>query len=93
MRKVIAILAGLAVMATTNYTIHSRERQLVDGAVVLSQRGEDFELHIGQDASIGYLYHTTDKIALYLQESMTFRTLSPEAAIPLKYARVQGKRK
>jgi uncharacterized linocin/CFP29 family protein len=65
----------------------------VDGAVVLSQRGEDFELHIGQDASIGYLYHTTDKIALYLQESMTFRTLSPEAAIPLKYARVQGKRK
>ena len=35
MRKVIAILAGLAVLATTNYTIHSRERQLVDGAVVL----------------------------------------------------------
>jgi uncharacterized membrane-anchored protein len=35
MRKVIAILAGLAVLAATNYTIHSRERQLVDGAVVL----------------------------------------------------------
>jgi uncharacterized membrane-anchored protein len=32
---VIAILAGLAVLAATNYTIHSRERQLVDGAVVL----------------------------------------------------------
>jgi uncharacterized membrane-anchored protein len=34
-RKVIAILAGLAVLAAANYTIHSRERQLMDGAVVL----------------------------------------------------------
>ena len=40
---------------------------------------------MGQDASIGYLSHTADKVSLYLQETMTFRTLSPEAAVPLKY--------
>jgi len=58
----------------------------VDGAVVLSQRGEDFELCVGQDASIGYLNHTADRVSLYMQETMTFRVLSPEAAIPLRYA-------
>jgi uncharacterized membrane-anchored protein len=35
MRKAIAILAGLAVLAAANYTIYSRERQLAEGAVVL----------------------------------------------------------
>jgi uncharacterized linocin/CFP29 family protein len=63
----------------------------VDGAVVLSQRGEDFELCVGQDASIGYLTHTADKVSLYIQETMTFRDLSPEAAIPLRYASKQKK--
>jgi uncharacterized linocin/CFP29 family protein len=65
----------------------------VDGAVVLSQRGEDFELCVGQDAAIGYLNHTADKVSLYIQETMTFRTLSPEAAIPLKYARAQARKR
>jgi len=57
----------------------------VDGAVVLSVRGGDFEITIGQDISIGYLSHTADAVRLYLQESMTFRALSPEAAVPLVY--------
>ena len=35
MRKAIAILAGLAVLVVASYTIHSRERQLAEGAVVL----------------------------------------------------------
>lgn len=64
----------------------------VDGALVLSQRGGDFELCVGQDASIGYLGHTADRVTLYLQESMTFRTLSPEAAVPLRYGQPAGKR-
>ena len=58
----------------------------VDGAVVLSLRGGDFELTVGQDFSIGYLDHTATTIRLYLQESFTFRVLSPEAAVPLAYA-------
>lgn len=57
----------------------------VNGAVVLTTRGEDFELVVGQDVSIGYLSHTAQSVTLYLQESFTFRVLSPEAAIPLAY--------
>jgi uncharacterized linocin/CFP29 family protein len=57
----------------------------LDGAVVLSQRGGDFELVVGQDFSIGYLDHTASSVRLYVQQSMTFRVLSPEAAVPLVY--------
>lgn len=59
----------------------------VDGAVVLSLRGGDFELVVGQDFSIGYLDHTPSTVRLYLQESFTFRVLAPEAAAPLAYAK------
>jgi uncharacterized linocin/CFP29 family protein len=59
----------------------------VDGAVVLSLRGGDFELTVGQDFSIGYLEHTASAVRLYLQESFTFRVLSAEAAVPLAYAK------
>lgn len=58
----------------------------VDGAVVLSLRGGDFELIVGQDFSVGYLDHTSSSVLLYLQQSFTFRVLSPEAAVPLTYA-------
>jgi uncharacterized linocin/CFP29 family protein len=57
----------------------------IDGAVVLSVRGGDFELTVGEDFSIGYLSHTADTVRLYLQESLTFRVLTAEAAIPLRY--------
>lgn len=57
----------------------------VDGAVVLSQRGGDFELTVGRDVSIGYAGHDADHVDLYLEESFTFRCLAPEAAIPLRY--------
>jgi uncharacterized linocin/CFP29 family protein len=58
----------------------------VDGAVVLSVRGGDFELTVGQDFSIGYLEHSASRVRLYLQESLTFRVLTPEAAVPLTYS-------
>ena len=57
----------------------------VDGAVIVSMRGGDFELTVGQDLSIGYLDHTAETVRLYLQESFTFRVLTPEAAVPLSY--------
>jgi uncharacterized linocin/CFP29 family protein len=56
-----------------------------DGALVLSLRGGDFELTVGQDFSIGYLDHTGTSVLLYLQETFTFRVLAPEAAVPLVY--------
>ena len=60
----------------------------VDGAIVMSLRGGDFELVVGQDFSIGYLAHTEETVDLYIQESFTFRVLADEAAVPLRYATV-----
>lgn len=57
----------------------------IDGAIVLSMRGGDFELTVGEDFSIGYLAHTADIVRLYIQESLTFRVLTPEAAVALRY--------
>jgi len=55
----------------------------IPGAVVLTTRGGDFELHLGQDASIGYLNHTDAVVRLYLQETFTFLLLTTEAAVAL----------
>jgi uncharacterized linocin/CFP29 family protein len=55
----------------------------IDGAFVLTTRGGDFELNIGQDVSIGYLSHTDAAVRLYLQETFTFRVLTSEASVAL----------
>jgi uncharacterized linocin/CFP29 family protein len=55
----------------------------IEGAFVLTTRGGDFELNIGQDVSIGYLSHTDAVVRLYLQETFTFRLLTSEAAVVL----------
>ncbi|MGA2550377.1 MAG: family 1 encapsulin nanocompartment shell protein [Burkholderiaceae bacterium] len=55
----------------------------IEGAVVLTTRGGDFDLHIGQDLSIGYLGHTEATVQLYLQETFTFLLLTSEAAVSL----------
>lgn len=57
----------------------------VDGAVVLSLRGDDFELVSGQDFSIGYLDHDAETVRLALVESLAFRVLDPAAAVWLAY--------
>jgi uncharacterized linocin/CFP29 family protein len=58
----------------------------IAGAFVLTTRGGDFELHLGQDVSIGYLRHDDKNVTLYLQETMTFLLLTTEAAVALKPA-------
>ncbi|GFZ87743.1 family 1 encapsulin nanocompartment shell protein [Dyella caseinilytica] len=55
----------------------------IKGGVVLSTRGGDFELHLGQDISIGYLSHSESAVQLYLQETFTFLHLTAEAAVML----------
>jgi len=55
----------------------------ITGAVVLTTRGGDFSLHLGQDLSIGYLSHTETEVTLYLQESFTFQLITDEAAVAL----------
>lgn len=55
----------------------------IKGAVVLTTRGGDFDLHIGQDISIGYLSHNESAVRLYLQETFTFLMLTSEASVSL----------
>jgi len=55
----------------------------IDGGLVISMRGGDFELTVGQDFSIGYLEHNTERVRLYIEESFTFLILTGQAAIPL----------
>ena len=62
----------------------------IDGAIVVSMRGGDFELTVGEDFSIGYLSHNSETVRLYLQESITFRVLTAEAAIPLRYRQTKA---
>jgi uncharacterized linocin/CFP29 family protein len=58
----------------------------IDGGVVLSLRGGDYELTVGQDLSVGYAFHDKHQVELYLTESFTFRVLEPAAAVRLEPA-------
>jgi uncharacterized linocin/CFP29 family protein len=55
----------------------------IDGAVLLSGRGGDYELRLGRDLSIGYLSHDSDSVRLYFTESFTFAAYTAEASVPL----------
>jgi uncharacterized linocin/CFP29 family protein len=55
----------------------------VQGAVVLSMRGGDFLCDSGEDISIGYDRHDGDAVHLYLEETFSFRAVTPEAAVAL----------
>lgn len=59
----------------------------IDGALLVSMRGGDFELVLGQDVSVGYVAHDRDHVELYLEESFTFRLLGAEAGISLPMMR------
>ena len=64
----------------------------IAGAFVLTTRGGDFGLHIGQDVSIGYSSHSNASVALYLQETLTFLLLTSEAAVALTPAAASARR-
>jgi len=55
----------------------------LEGALLLTTRGGDYALHLGQDLSIGYLSHDAETVELYLQESLAFLALTAEASVPL----------
>ena len=75
------------------YPIHEHLARLIDGQIVwapairgaflVSTRGGDYELQLGQDLSIGYASHDAASVHLYLQQTLTFRALTAEAAVPL----------
>jgi len=61
--------------------LHSR---VLKGALVVSLRGGDLSLCVGQDAAIGYASHDAARVALYLVESFTFLVSSPEVIVGLE---------
>jgi len=74
------------------YPIRTQLEQLVEqvvwapalsGGCLLSTRGGDYEMVLGQDVSIGYTAHTGEDVELYLQESLTFLTHTDEASVVL----------
>lgn len=57
---------------------------LEEGAVLLSTRGGDYELTVGQDLSVGYASHGNGEVELFITESLTFRILESKAAVLLR---------
>jgi len=55
----------------------------IDGALLLSGRGGDYELRLGQDLSIGYLSHDAERVELYFVESFTFSVYTTEASVSI----------
>lgn len=55
----------------------------LEGALLVSVRGGDYQISVGQDLAIGYVTHDRDEVELYITESFTFRVLEPAAAVPL----------
>lgn len=55
----------------------------IDGGLLVTTRGGDYELQLGQDLSIGYLSHDDKRIELYLQQSLTFQAFTSEASVVL----------
>lgn len=92
---------GLAETRDHGYPVLEHVKRIIDGdiilapalsgAFVLSTRGGDFELTIGQDFSIGYLSHTDAAVRLYLQETFTFRVLTSEASVAISPSKPPGK--
>ena len=84
---------GLAETSDHGYPVLEHVKRLVDGdliwapaitgAFVLTTRGGDFGLYIGEDMSIGYLSHDDKTVRLYLQETFTFLLLTTEASVAL----------
>ena len=95
-----ALVAGPAMWsflssAGKGYPLRKQLENLLGGPIVLgpsvkdgfllSTRGGDMSLILGQDLSIGYLSHDAIKVKLYLTESFTFRVVDPAAVMPLAW--------
>jgi uncharacterized linocin/CFP29 family protein len=76
------------------FLVFDHLRRILDGpivwtpgvqcAVVLSMRGGDFRMEVGEDLSIGYLAHDIDQVTLYLEQTFNFRVTEPDAGIELR---------
>jgi uncharacterized linocin/CFP29 family protein len=53
----------------------------IDTPLLISERGGDFEMTIGQDIAIGYEHHDSKTVQLFFTESFTFRVLEDRALV------------
>ncbi len=51
---------------------------------LVSERGGDFVLTLGQDLSIGYEHHYNDEVQLFFMESFAFQVIEPDAVIAIE---------
>ncbi|AGT09801.1 family 1 encapsulin nanocompartment shell protein [Paracoccus aminophilus] len=56
----------------------------IEGGALVTLRGGDFDLYLGQDLSIGYQSHTNEMVTLYLYETLTFQMQTTEAVVVLR---------
>ncbi len=76
------------------YPLENRITALTGGDVVIlpgaeeaylvSVRGGDLELVVGQDLAVGFEGATEEKVRLFFTESLTFRVINADAVVPLK---------
>ncbi len=55
----------------------------IKGGALISGRGGDFILTVGQDLSLGFAGQAADKVNLFIAESFTFQVIEPKAAIEI----------
>ncbi len=77
------------------YPIFPRIKDMLGGEIVLndeldenyiiSQRGGDMQLVLGQDLCIGYHSHVMEKVRLYFAESFVFQLLEPAAVVVVNW--------
>ncbi len=82
-RKVLSI--------ATTYPLKKKIESLIEGKILLSQAiegayllpydHEDLELTIGQDFSIGYQNHPSEKVKFFATESFAFRVIDPTLVV------------
>lgn len=58
--------------------------QFVEKPFLISQRGGDLEMVVGQDISIGYSNSDGKQVDLYFTESLTFQVVDPSAVLFLE---------
>ncbi len=77
------------------YPLRNHLEHLLNGPVILSpfvkeaflvsMRGGDTQLILGQDLSIGYLTHDSKDVRLYITESFTFRVIDPSVIVYMEW--------
>jgi len=80
---------AVLVSNSLNYPLKTLVKEITAGTIIthpvnkdiflVSERGGDFELHLGQDISIGYEDHDKEKVNLFVTESFIYQIHSPEA--------------